>query len=182
MIQFHPWGIQGLLDFPLAEITDTRADLNYIFKEGLEKLCLELHTNNLFKIKEALDVFFKNKFRRANVIDKRARNIAAYIFDTNGTLRLNQLSRILHISERTAQRSIHNYLGVNYKFFSKLVRLEYVRKLLNKEDLSLTEVALNAGYFDQSHFNREFLSGFGETPRAYQEKQRNLIWNQLESS
>ncbi len=181
MIQFTPWGVQTLLDFPLAEITDTRADLNFIFKEDLELLCHSLQNIDADKIKDVLDIFLKNKFRKANAVDKRAKNIAQYIFNTNGTLRLNQLSSELFISERTAQRLIHNSIGINYKFFSRLVRLEYVRKLLRNGNLNLTEVALSAGYFDQAHFIHEFQSGFGETPRAYLEKQQKLIWNQLHS-
>ena len=57
-----------------------------------------------------------------------------------------------------------------------------MKKDMNQGNLSLTEVALNAGYFDQSHFNHEFLGGFGETPRAYVEKHEKLIWNRLVSS
>ncbi|MBK8555251.1 MAG: hypothetical protein IPL65_05515 [Lewinellaceae bacterium] len=43
MVHFTAWGIQPFIRFPLAEITDTRADLNHVFDSELEKLCAGLN-------------------------------------------------------------------------------------------------------------------------------------------
>jgi AraC-like DNA-binding protein len=39
-------------------------------------------------------------------------------------------------------------------------------------DESLSEIALNCGFADQSHFSREFRRQFGRTPRDYREHYR----------
>lgn len=182
MIHFAPWGIQPFLDFPLSEITDSRADLRQIFKYELERLYVDLHQAvDNHKKKKVLDAFFLTQLAKVKGIDERIKPITQYILNTHGALRLNHLSKELFIGERTIQRLIHNSIGVHYKFFVTLVRLEYVRHLLNAAGpLNMTDVALRAGYFDQAHFIHEFQSVYGESPGSYLKKQQKRLWNRLE--
>jgi len=182
MVHFTPWGIQSFVDFPISEITDTRADLNYIFQQDLENLCARLHWSLSLPEKSfALNQFFKQHLQNISQIDERAKALTRYILRVNGTLRLQELCKDLFIGERTAQRLIHNTVGVNFKLFTRLVRLEYVRKLMTQESITLTEVALQAGYFDQAHFNHDFQTSFSESPGEYLSKQQKLIWNTIVS-
>lgn len=180
MIHFTPWGVQPFLDFPLSEITDSRAQLNHVFQHELDALCQELHRAiHIIYKKQALDSFFSAQLQRVRLIDDRAKSITQYIFQTHGSLRLSHLSKELFIGERTLQRLVHNSIGVNYKFFATLVRLEHVRTLLNKGNTSLTDIALRAGYFDQAHFTHEFQSVYGESPSAFLKKQQKLVWDHV---
>jgi AraC-like DNA-binding protein len=168
------------MDFPISEITDTRADLKQVFKNDLEYLCDSLHRGMGEQAKaRALDIFFKNKLRQVRTFDDRAIPLTQYILQTNGTVRLQDLSKKLFIGERTAQRIIHNAVGVNYKFFARTVRLEHVRNLMAQQHTSLTGVAHRAGYFDQAHFIHDFREAFGESPGAYLKKQQRLVWNRV---
>ncbi len=40
------------------------------------------------------------------------------------------------------------------------------RRLGNSDD-PIAQIALDAGFFDQSHFTRAFKQNFGQTPLAY---------------
>lgn len=183
IIHFAPWGIQPFLNFPLSDITDSRADLKAIFKSELEKLRSELQeAKDLLSKQQALNSFFKNQLFKKRNLDQRIKPIIQHIIKERGSLKLNQLSKETFIGERTLQRLIHNSIGVNYKFFAKLVRLEHVRELLKQGDFTLNEVALQAGYFDQAHFIHEFQSTYNESPSAFLKKQQNLVWSLLESS
>lgn len=44
---------------------------------------------------------------------------------------------------------------------------KYILRSAINEDLSLTEVGLQAGYFDQSHMIREFRAFTGKKPVVY---------------
>ncbi|MBK9018057.1 MAG: helix-turn-helix transcriptional regulator [Saprospiraceae bacterium] len=178
--KLHPMGAQPFMDFPISEITNTRADLNHVFKTDLEHLCDSLHQDMGEQAKaRALDIFFKNKLRQVRSFDDRAIPLTQYILQTNGTVRLQDLTKKLFIGERTAQRIIHNAVGVNYKFFARTVRLEHVRNLMAQQHTSLTDVAHRAGYFDQAHFIHDFREAFGESPGAYLKKQQRLVWNRV---
>ncbi len=183
MVHFTAWGIQPFVDFPLSEITDTRADLHHIFKHDLENLCVRLHQGLALPEKVfALNQFFKDRLQKAPQIDERGRALTRYILQVNGTVRLQELCKDLFIGERTAQRLIHNSVGVNYKLFARLVRLEYVRRLMTRGNITLTDVAVQAGYFDQAHFIHDFQASFSESPSEYLRKQQKLVWNKIETN
>lgn len=183
MIHFTAWGVQPFVDFPLSEITDTRADLNHIFHCGLDELCARMaHAPTAQEKAGMLDHFFKNQIRKTRQMDERAKSFTEFILQTHGVVRLEEACKSLFIGERTAQRLIHNAVGVNFKFFSRLVRLEYVRKLMARGPASLTGVALKAGYFDQAHFIHDFKKAFGLSPRLYLERQKKMVWNKIEAN
>lgn len=180
MIHFTAWGIQPFVNFPISEITDSRVALSYIFKQELESLGANLHCGLTLQERViTLNTFFLKHLQKARQIDYRAKTLTKYILQCNGTLRLQEVSKNLYIGERTVQRIIHNAIGVNYKFFTKLVRLDYVRRLMTKEVATLTEVALQSGYFDQAHFIHDFRASFGESPRTYLKRHQKLIWNKI---
>jgi AraC family transcriptional regulator len=61
--------------------------------------------------------------------------------------------------------------GVTVCQYSRNLRVEWAASRL-ESDASLAQVALDAGYADQSHFTREFRRHFGVTPKAYRELRR----------
>lgn len=183
MVHFTAWGVQPFVDFPLAEITDTRADLKYIFKYDLDRLYAAISRAETVQNKAGvLNLFFKHQLLKVRQTDWRAKMLAQYILQTHGTVRLEDICKKLYIGERTAQRLVHHAVGVNFKFFARIVRLEHVRHLMAREPAFLTDVAIQAGYFDQAHFIHDFRGAFGESPLAYLKRQQKLVWNQIEAN
>lgn len=181
MIHFTPWGVQPFLDFPLSDITDARAELQYIFREGLDELAEALHREGpQGRWKETLDGFFIKQLKPSITIDRRARQLIRHISDNHGAARLNALSKECCLGERTIQRLIHNSTGINFKFFAMLARMEYARRLLDgRQGVGLASIALQAGYFDQAHFIHEFQSVYGETPGTYRNRKGGAVWRRL---
>jgi AraC-like DNA-binding protein len=73
------------------------------------------------------------------------------------------------ITTRYLQRIIYQHTGLSPKSFDKINRFQHSLKLLSKNDRPLTAVAYNSGYFDQSHFIRDFKSFTGVTPSEFLE-------------
>lgn len=73
------------------------------------------------------------------------------------------VARSLGISERQLERRFLARVGVTPKRFAGLRRFEHAVTLARASS-SLTEAALAAGYYDQSHFIREFRRYAGVTP------------------
>ncbi|MCI0350051.1 MAG: AraC family transcriptional regulator [Acidobacteriales bacterium] len=59
------------------------------------------------------------------------------------------------------------YFGITLGEYQRSLRLDYARRCLIETDWSLTEVALESGFVDQSHFCNAFRHCFGVTPREY---------------
>ena len=81
--------------------------------------------------------------------------------------RLTSVSIRNNISTRRLSQLFSQYTGLAPKLFSKINRFQYSLNLINAHDQKLTSIAYDAGYFDQSHFIREFKSFTGVTPTSF---------------
>jgi AraC-like DNA-binding protein len=71
------------------------------------------------------------------------------------------------ISSRYLRKLFLRHTGLTPKLYNKIHRFQNSLKLIAKKDASLTSIAYACGYFDQSHFIREFKSFTGITPSNY---------------
>jgi AraC-like DNA-binding protein len=76
------------------------------------------------------------------------------------------ISRTLSISERQLERRFRDRVGMSPKRFASLRRFERAVQIA-ASSRSLTRAAMEAGYYDQPHFNRDFRRFAGMTPRAW---------------
>ena len=65
------------------------------------------------------------------------------------------------------QRRLHQVLGHFPTAANRALRLRYARWLLNNTALSVTEVAIEAGFADGAHFSRQFRGAFGHPPSLH---------------
>ncbi len=82
------------------------------------------------------------------------------------------LASISNMSLRAFERRFRAAFHLTPQRFLRKLRLRIASRALIHTDASLSEVALNGGFADQSHFSREFRRQFGRTPREYREHYR----------
>lgn len=88
------------------------------------------------------------------------------IHEAKGIIRIKNLADTLCISQDAFEKRFRRIVGVSPKQFSYIVRMRSILDSgLNKQ--TLTETAFNAGYFDQSHFNKDFKSFTGQSPTDF---------------
>jgi len=78
-------------------------------------------------------------------------------------VRMAALAQGLGVSSDTLERRFAAAVGVSPKRFARAVRLRSA-VLSYAADMSLTDVAMGAGYYDQSHFVREMQRATGLAP------------------
>jgi AraC-like DNA-binding protein len=71
------------------------------------------------------------------------------------------------ISSRYLQKLFIQHTGLSPKLYNKINRFQNSLLLVAKGNASLTSIAYACGYFDQSHFIREFKSFTGFVPSAF---------------
>jgi AraC-like DNA-binding protein len=69
-------------------------------------------------------------------------------------------------------REFKRTAGVTPHYYLLKTRVDRAKNLLSRTDLSLSEIALAAGFSDQSHFTRRFRQILGTTPREFRWSQR----------
>lgn len=83
------------------------------------------------------------------------------------TLKLTQIAAEVGVHPVYLATAFRQKFGVTVGEFVRRLRIEHACAELNKEDLSLSAIALQAGFADQSHFSKVFKSYVGMTPREY---------------
>lgn len=183
IVCFTPIGIQHFLNFPLKEISDTHGHVKLVFPNYYDMLLNELNNaNNNKKRVEIVESFYIKKLNKSKTLDERIYPLVNYILRTNGTDNLKKVAKETALGERTIQRLMHHYVGINYKSFSTLVRFKYAQSLLNANQENLTSIGLQAGYFDQAHFINDFKELSGFTPGEYLRKNHSIIWNKIDNN
>jgi AraC-like DNA-binding protein len=69
-------------------------------------------------------------------------------------------------SRRHLAATVRRELGMQPKLLARLLRFEHALGRLRAGD-DLADVALDSGYYDQAHFNRDFKAFAGVTPTEY---------------
>ena len=88
------------------------------------------------------------------------------IHTVKGILRIKELANSLYISQDAFEKRFRRVVGISPKQFCYIVRMKASVNDGMKANL-LSELAFNAGYFDQAHFNKDFKLFTGQTPSDF---------------
>lgn len=87
------------------------------------------------------------------------------IHHARGNCQISALARQLELSKRTLERRFFNHIGATPKKYARVIRLR--NAILQRSSLSSwAEVALEMGYYDQSHMIHDFMELYGYSPEA----------------
>lgn len=82
----------------------------------------------------------------------------------NETLELNYLSQLLSIHPVTISKNFSRYFGCSFGEYMRKLKIEKSISLIKSGNRSLTEIAYECGFADQSHFIRTFKNYTGILP------------------
>jgi AraC-like DNA-binding protein len=83
----------------------------------------------------------------------------------------------LGVSRRTLERQMTLHTGFNPAYFQQCMQIKLARYLLCQSTPELANVALAAGFYDQSHFCHAFRNFTGETPAHYRQRKLSQFYN-----
>ena len=87
-------------------------------------------------------------------------------------LDLPDLARMAGLSERQLERKFRSTFQTTPRNYLIKMRVVNACRLLPDPRLSLTEIALEVGFYDHSDFSRQFRRHMGESPTQYREANR----------
>lgn len=181
IVVFQPSGINQLLGIPAGELRDNIINTEYLLgKRGIElyeKLAEKPAVQDRLQL---LNLFFiELAVRRARPDDPVIKASVDLIVKNNGLVSSNQLIKLTGYTERHIERMFSRSVGLSPKKFSDVIKLHHFLKRLKKDQpgKSLTSLAYEAGYADQSHLIKEFKKFTGITPKTYINKADKLTVN-----
>lgn len=93
----------------------------------------------------------------------------ANIIEKEGILTSSEISQDVYYTSRHLNRLFNVYLGMSMKSFSRLVRVNKALQLLNNHH-SVSHICEHLGYYDVSHFVKDFKIVCHLTPQAYRNR------------
>ncbi len=85
----------------------------------------------------------------------------------NENVSLTELSNDLNLHPVSISRGFPKHFQCTFGEYSRKIKIDKAVSLIKRSDKSLTEIALECGFFDQSHFIRTFKEVTGFTPKEY---------------
>lgn len=86
---------------------------------------------------------------------------------------LTRIAASLGISLRQLERRFCIDIGITPREYRLQLRLNRARWMIERTDLAITDIGLECGFGDCSHFSRTFTRQFGITPSSLRSAQRN---------
>lgn len=166
-VTFYPGTFSNLFNTSVHELVDEPGNLELIlprFNDFLKRSLGPEHTANT--VTQCLDDYFLKLLFRVNPdIDNRFYNALYSIYKNKGAFK-NEKKLDLGISPRHLRRLFNHHVGDSPKAFSKVIRFQNILTFKpSLKFLKANNFFFDLGYYDQSHFIKEFKKLSGQTPK-----------------
>ena len=166
-VRFTPAGLSCLMPGSLEAAALQRLECRDVFGrraiEELESALAELPTA-LARIRRVEAYLLTLLRAKADpLVEHVARDMARV---GAGPRAMRDLARDCGFSERTLERRFRHAIGSSPKAFSRVMRLQQALRSRQLQGLAWSELAIDAGYYDQAHLIRDARMLFGTTPEA----------------
>lgn len=168
---FYPHGLTPFLDFPVKELKNQSFPVSFIFGGDGKELAEKLSTRDSFHQRiSIMEAYLYRRLTRQKHVsdDPRARYSIRLINKSKGLLNIDQLASWVCLSRKQFERVFLNHVGISPWQFSRIVRFQNALQIkAGNHAVSLTELAYDCGYYDQSHMINEFINLSGKSPGSY---------------
>ena len=166
IVLFTEMGISSFLKGSLYELFQQSVSLDhFIDKSKIYNVEEKLSStkSDLEKIKIIEDFLLSILYRKHT--DLLVQKSISEIHAAKGNIKIKELSQKLFISIDAFEKRFRKTVGSTPKQFSSLVRLKSIAQTEKPE--SIIDLALENGFYDQAHFNKEFKIFTGLTPTEF---------------
>ena len=164
---FRPGGANPFLDLPLSELNDSVVEMEFIWHRAIhelrERLLPSPSVDERFRLLEQALLC-----RAAGRLEPNRSLVYALERLTNAPATIRGLADEIGVTQKRLVRTFQERVGLKPKTLARIFRFQSVlRKLEQDSRVSWAFIAQDAGYFDQSHFIRDFQSLSGLNPARY---------------
>ena len=171
-VRFLPGGFLHFFDDPVRRIADRVVPLEMISGGETCDLAERLIGESGIESRiELIEGCFERLLMKNNRSDPVVRSALANILRHKGNIEVSRLSMDANSSQRQLSRKFKKWVGVGPKSFCRIIRFQNVLRMLPAcANRNLLSIALDGGYYDQSHFIHEFNSYYGLGPSEFLQK------------
>lgn len=173
----YPYCLPALFSLPAEQITNTQVEITDLL--GSDGASLREQVTNASSNAQRVEIISSYLIRRkkqAVFSDEGILNCVRHIVKYKGAVAIDHVVQGTGISNRQFDRKFQTAVGIPPKVFSRLIRFQSTLQIPRSgKTKNLTTLALDAGYYDQSHFIRDFKEFSGISPKEYFKLDGHLI-------
>jgi AraC-like DNA-binding protein len=169
-VRLYAHAIPLLFNIPATELTNQYVDISSLLNHRGNELAGEILAADTFEKRVAIvSAFLVSQIQ--NRLQTLTRFEAFIITMNQAGIPVSELSGQVNLSQRQFERHFKYLTGFSAKTFFKISRFEGLIEALccgaGNEPKNFTDLALEHGYYDQSHLNRHFKEFTGMSPGGY---------------
>lgn len=166
IIEFQPAGFYPFTQQKQNELTDRITPFSFI-DHSLDETIRNIFRNSLSVDEFLLEIEKKLILSIQFLYPEELTLAIKTIIQTEGFVTSTGISNDAFYSPRHLNRLFNLYLGMSMKAFSRLVRINKSIQLLNEPTNTLAYICEKLGYYDVSHFVKDFKNVCNITPQKY---------------
>ncbi|MSP17923.1 MAG: AraC family transcriptional regulator [Myxococcales bacterium] len=167
-LRLHPAGAYALLSLPMGEVSGLTVDLGDLLGATANELAERC--NETVSVEGCFQIaanWVAERVLRARALDPRIAWSVGRIEQSTGKVPIAELREATGLSKTRLANVFRDQIGVLPKVNSRIVRYRRALALLDRATPSLADVAVESGYYDQSHMTTEFRELGRLTPREF---------------
>ncbi|MGI0465594.1 DUF6597 domain-containing transcriptional factor [Serratia marcescens] len=166
---FFPYGFFSFVSAPIKSLRDKETSIYELFEHSEARQLEEsiIKASSTSERIEILETFLFSRISDHLTIEHILKATVEILFSNNGSISINEITNSDHSKKRQLERRFMDIIGVSPKQLSRVVRLQTALKLLINLEESLTHIAYESNYYDQSHFIKDFKEFTGVRPSDF---------------
>ncbi|MFA0442144.1 AraC family transcriptional regulator [Vibrio sp. 10N.286.49.C2] len=168
-VRFVPGFIPDFLTVSAEELIEYEHNIQDVMADSMPLIEQIVESNSFSRKVNIVNAFLKRKKKRepSQLTSQIIRKICLH----GGNIQVQDLERFSGYTTRTLQRLFKSDIGLTPKGFSRAIRCQSAVYGINHTDnLIFSDLAIDLGFNDQSHFLREFKKLVNVTPLEYQNR------------
>ncbi len=175
-IKFKPGGFYPFLGAPVSSLTDCSVSLEDVFGSGSrswERSVLSAPDDQAMVSRA--EAFLSERLPEKDPNVSLVHEMVMAFRDDRSVIRVEDAVRVTGMNKRALQRLFDRYVGVSPKSVIKRYRLHEAAMRIDQGEIAdWLDLSTDLGYYDHSHFIRDFKSVVGMSPEEYRQQRENL--------
>ncbi|MBC7886695.1 MAG: helix-turn-helix transcriptional regulator [Ferruginibacter sp.] len=167
-VYLYPFALPHFFKIPASSLSNEMPDLETLLgqagKELEEKIMLA--KDNCSRV-QLMTSFFEERLAHNNCTHTHLFDAIHYIIQNKGTTKVEELATLNFLSVRQFERNFKSFAGFSPKLYSRIIRFQSAINQYGNKNRTLTQIAYDCGYYDQSHFIHDFKEFSGYHPQQY---------------
>ncbi|MEM7086724.1 MAG: helix-turn-helix domain-containing protein [Bacteroidota bacterium] len=179
-IKFQPWALTELFNLDMSKFAHKRVEIPPELREVLEPvISIAIQELSFDQQVNEMENWFSKFTSNRKLNTSSGRASIKLILENKGNISLKQVRNEVGWSERSLERYFNKYVGLTPKLYLRIIRFSTVFELIEKGQNDWADVLFQTGFYDQSHFIKNFKEFAGDYPTKYKFTENSLSNNFL---